>query len=119
MTTGTVTPTPAGGEGVDPDRLAEYAELHASVADAAALLGVCEAALQRLLDDPEGACARIWRQGRARARIGVRRAQFAQMDKNATLAIHLGKELLGQDETAAGGPHTYVVNTGIHRSEDA
>ena len=39
------------------------------------------------------------------------------MAKNATLAVHLGKELLGQDGTAAGGPVTFVVDTGIQRDD--
>ncbi len=108
---------PRAGAGIDLTDLAEYAELFASVEDAAALLSIGAAALQRLVDDPDTPHAAIWRQGRARARLNVRRAQFGLMEKNATLAIHLGKELLGQDGLAAAGPVTFVVDTGIHRND--
>lgn len=105
--------------GIDLERLEQYAELYASVEDAAALLAVDTGTLQRLLDDPETPPARCWRQGRARARVNVRRAQFAQLEKNATLAIHLGKELLGQDGNGSAQPVTFIVDTGIRhdRSE--
>ena len=104
-------------EGIDLTELAAYAELMTGVDDAAAMLSVGPALLQRLLDDPDSPHAAIWRQGRARARLSVRRAQFALMEKNATLAIHLGKELLGQDGTAAAAPVTFVVDTGIQRDD--
>ena len=93
------TPGKRGDNGIDLDELAGYAEMFTSVEDAAALLSIGAAALQALLDDP------------------VRRAQFELMAKNATLAVHLGKELLGQDGTAAGGPVTFVVDTGIQRDD--
>ena len=112
----TARPEIRANEGIDLTELAAYAELFTSVGDAAAMLSVGAAALQRLLDDPDTPHAAIWRQGRARARLTVRRAQFALMEKNATLAIHLGKELLGQDGTAAG-PVTFVVDTGIQRDD--
>tara|TARA_R110002072_G_scaffold24763_12_gene83757 strand:+ start:2072 stop:2479 length:408 start_codon:yes stop_codon:yes gene_type:complete len=111
------TPGKRGDNGIDLDELAGYAEMFTSVEDAAALLSIGAAALQALLDDPEMPHAAIWRQGRARARLNVRRAQFELMAKNATLAVHLGKELLGQDGTAAGGPVTFVVDTGIQRDD--
>lgn len=106
-------------DGIDLTELAAYAELFTSVEDAAAMLSVGAAALQHLLDDPDTPHAKIWRQGQARARLNVRRAQFALMEKNATLAIHLGKELLGQDGAAAGGPVTFIVDTGIQRNDPA
>lgn len=102
-------------EGIDLERLTEYAELYASVEDAAALLDINAPALRDLIDKPGTAAARIWRQGRAQARLNLRRAQFAQIGKNATLAIYLGKEILGQDGAAPAGPVTYVIETGIRR----
>lgn len=113
----TALPKIRANDGVDLEELATYAELFTSVEDAAAMLSVGGAALQHLLDEPDTPHAEIWRKGRARARLNVRRAQFALMEKNATLAIHLGKELLGQDGTAATGPVTFVVDTGIQRND--
>lgn len=110
-------PKTRADHGVDLDDLAKYAALFTSVEDAAAMLSVGAAALQLLLDDPDSPHAKIWRQGRAEARLGVRRAQFALMEKNATLAVHLGKELLGQDGTPGAGPVTFVVDTGIQRDD--
>lgn len=113
----TVMPKIRANDGIDLTELATYAELFTSVEDAAAMLAVGFDALQHLLDDPDTPHAKVWRQGRARARLIVRRAQFSLMEKNATLAIHLGKELLGQDGTAATGPVTFVVDTGIQRDD--
>ena len=105
------------GAGIDLEQLKEFAGLYATVDDAAALLGVDAAALSALLDDSETPQARIWRQGRAEARLNLRRAQFAQIEKNATLAIYLGKEILGQDGNGPAGPVTFVVDTGIRRDD--
>ena len=103
------------GSGIDLDLLEDCAGLYASVEDAAAMLDIGAAALQQALDDPDSPPARVWRRARARIRLDVRRAQFAQMNKNATLAIYLGKELLGQDGTGTAGPVTFIVDTGIRR----
>lgn len=103
------------GAGIDLAMLEECAALYATVEDTAALMDVGAAALQQLLDDPDTPPARIWRRARAQARMDLRRAQFAQMEKNATLAIYLGKELLGQDGNGPAGPVTFVVDTGIRR----
>ncbi len=108
---------PYAASAIDLGALAEYSELFTTIEDAAAMLSVGAATLQRLVDDPDTPHAAIWRQGRARARLNVRRAQFTLMEKNATLAIHLGKELLGQDGTAATGPVTFNVDTGIQRDD--
>jgi len=102
---------------VDLVRLAEYAGLHAPVEDAAALLGMPPETLQALVDDVDSEPGRTWRRGRAEARLNLRRAQFKLMDKNATIAVYLGKELLGQDGGAGAGPVTFVVDTGIRRED--
>lgn len=102
-------------QAVDLDQLADYARLYATVADAAALLGVADADLQALLDDPDSRHRDIWRRGRAEARLSVRRAQFTHLEKTASIAVHLGRELLGQDGAGGGAPVTFVVDTGIRR----
>lgn len=111
-------PAPAAnrtGTGIDLARLEEFAGVYAAAEDAAALLDIGAEVLQQLLDDPDTPHARCWRRGRAQARVNLRRAQFAQMEKNATLAIYLGKEILGQDGAGPAGPVTFVVDTGIRR----
>jgi hypothetical protein len=105
------------GSGIDLEQLKEYAALYSTVEDAAALLDIDATALAALLEDAGTPQARIWRQGRAGARLNLRRAQFVQMEKNATLAIYLGKEILGQDGNGPAGPVTFVVDTGIQRDE--
>lgn len=103
------------GSGIDLALLEDCAALYATVEDTAALLDIGTAALQQLIDDPDTAPGRTWRRARAQARMALRRAQFAQMEKNATLAIYLGKELLGQDGNGPAGPVTFIVDTGIRR----
>lgn len=103
------------GSGIDLALLEDCASVYGTVEDAAALLDIGADALQQVLDDPDTPPARIWRRARAQARLNLRRAQFAQMEKNATLAIYLGKELLGQDGNGSAGPVTFVVDTGIRR----
>lgn len=101
--------------GIDLVRLEELAELYTSKADAAALLGADPELFDQLLADRESGEAEAWRRGRARARLKIRQSQFSQMEKNASLAIHLGKEILGQNGGDTAGPVTFVVDTGIRR----
>ena len=100
---------------IDLQELEEYAKLYVSADDAAALLGIDEALFSSRIEDQESAEAAVWRRGRAQAKLQVRQAQFAQIEKNATLAVHLGRELLGQGGADRTGPVTFLVDTGISR----
>ena len=100
---------------IDYEELERLAKVHASPADVAAVLEMDEAALTEEIDDPAGKAGRIWRKGRAEARVEVRKAQFAHLHKNATIAVHLGRELLGQDGAGPNATVCYLVDTGIAR----
>lgn len=106
-------PEPVLCEGIDLAELAGIAALYVPVDDAAELLGVDAVVLQAMLDDPATPHACTWRKGRAGARRAVRKAQFDLMGKNASLAIHMGRELLGQDGGGPAGPMTFLVDDGI------
>lgn len=107
---------PPPSAGVDLERLAEYARLHTDVADAAALLDLDETALQEMIDDPKDPCARVWRRGRAEGRLQVREVQFRKLEDSVTVALQLGRELLGQDGSA---PRIVVVEHGMPWPPDA
>ncbi len=101
---------------VDRDELEELASLGCTHLEAASWFGCTEAEFKVLLQDPE--LRRIWRRGKGRGRIRLRRAQFNLAEKNATMAILLGKRFLGQRDEVDGGKSghvTVVVDTGIDR----
>jgi hypothetical protein len=104
-------------DGIDLTALAEIAALYVPVDDAAELLEVDAAVLQAMLDDPASPHACTWRKGRAGARRAVRKAQFDLMGKNASLAIHMGRELLGQDGGGPVGPTTFLVDPGVRGAD--
>lgn len=108
---------PQADSGIDLKRLGELAEWYVGVDDAAALLEIGEPELRALIEDAGTRAAAVWRRGRAQARLSVRRAQFELMAKNATLAIHLGKELLGQEGAGVFGEVTYTVLSPIPQQE--
>ena len=111
------TPEPVMCAGIDLTALAGIAALYVPVDDAAELLGVDAAVLQAMLDDPTSPHACTWRKGRAGARRAVRKAQFDLMGKNASLAIHMGRELLGQDGGGPVGPTTFLVDPGVRGAD--
>ena len=104
---------------IDQAELEELASLGCTHIEAASWFGCTEAAFKAVLKDPE--LCRIWRRGKGRGRIRLRRAQFNLAEKNATMAILLGKRFLGQRDDADGdksGHVTVVVDTGITRDDD-
>ena len=104
---------------IDQVELEELASLRCTHVEAASWFGCTEAAFKALLKDPE--LRQIWRRGKGRGRIRLRRAQFNLAEKNATMAILLGKRFLGQRDEGDGdklGQVTVVVDTGITRDGD-
>ncbi len=101
---------------IDPGELEELASLGCTHVEAASWFELSQAEFKALLNQPE--LRRIWRQGKGRGRIRLRRAQFNLAEKNATMAILLGKRYLGQRDDAdndKSGHVTVVVDTGIDR----
>ena len=104
---------------LDAETLAELAGIGCTRAEAAAWFGIPLAELGRRLR--ESALKEAWKQGAARGRVRVRRAQFALAERNATMATTLGRLMLGQGGgTGAAAPKkiTLVVDTGIERDEE-
>lgn len=103
---------------LDAETLAELAGIGCTRAEAAAWFGITLAELGRRLREP--ALKAAWKQGVARGRVRVRRAQFALAERNATMATTLGRLVLGQGaDSGAAAPKkiTLVVDTGIERDE--
>lgn len=81
---------------VTPKELEGLAALQCTVAEAANSIGCSERTLYNRLRDPEYRAA--WERGRARGKISLRRKQFRLADKDSRMAIHLGKNYLGQKD---------------------
>jgi len=70
---------------------------------------------RKSLKDPSLAAA--YDRGKVGGRIHLRRLQRRLAEKNATMAIFLGRCELGQDTDGIGdAPMTIIVNTGISRA---
>jgi predicted DNA-binding protein (UPF0251 family) len=81
---------------IDAAELEELACLQCTIAEAAAWFSVSQSTLARRLKEPLYAAA--WSRGAGKGRLGLRRAQLNLAEKNATMAIFLGKQILGQKE---------------------
>lgn len=112
-----MTPCKPANDGCDHDALTHLAEFYADIEEAAALLGIEPNFLRDEIEDSKSSLGAAWRRGRASARLSIRKAQFELMKTNASLAIHLGREYLGQGGGEPDGPITYIVDTGICRHE--
>lgn len=87
---------------IDLQELEDLAALQGTIAEAAAWFGVSPSTQRRRLK--EAPYREAWRRGTGKGRLGLRRAQLSLAEKNATMAIFLGKQILGQDEGRAK-PH--------------
>ena len=104
---------------IDDGGLEELASLGCTHAEAAAWFGVTEAAFRKRLHEPR--LGAVWRRGKGIGRVRLRRAQFSLAEKNTTMAVALGRRMLGQRDVAdpdAGGGVTIIVDTGIRRGAD-
>lgn len=122
-----IEPESLDGTTVDVETLADLARYGSPPAEAAAVLGLTPAEFRRILRSP--AAGALWRRSRAEGRAMIRRAQFQLAEKNAQMAILLGRRHLGQKDPADGASEksaspavaappslTIVVETGIDRS---
>ena len=78
-------------------RIADMAELHATEAEIAGQLGVCNTTwIQFKKDHPE--VQEIMEASRANGKVSLRRTQFRQAENNVQMSIFLGKNYLGQSD---------------------
>ena len=77
--------------------LSEIAKLFGTQDEAASILGVAKRTLTNFLNEYPQA-RDVWEDGLQRAKVSLRRKQFALADKNAPAAIFLGKNYLGQKD---------------------
>jgi hypothetical protein len=79
------------------DLLRNLGSIHATTREAAAILGIEEKTLFTFFDrEPEA--RDIFEGGKELGRVSLRRKQFNLADKNATMAIFLGMNYLGQQD---------------------
>ena len=105
---------------IDPEELEELASLGCTMHEAACWFDYGEDAFRLRLRDPR--LRHAWRRGKGRGRVRLRRAQFNLAEKNTTMAVLLGKRLLGQRDPGdleQGVGITVVVDTGIDRGHDS
>lgn len=74
------------------------AKLQCTEAEAAGFLGISRGAFKKLLADPKVKDA--WEGGQMVGKISLRRKQFRLADDNASMAMFLGKQILGQRDVA-------------------
>lgn len=86
---------------IDYEAVEKLASIMCTQDEIASFLGLSKKTLQR--DDE---FCRLYKKGQERAKISLRRAQFKLAETNASVAIFLGKNYLGQtdktDHTVAG-----------------
>jgi len=77
--------------------VSELAKIGATQKEIAAVLGVSDTTLQNFLYANQEA-HQAWEDGLQHAKISLRRKQLGLADKNAPMAIFLGKNMLGQKD---------------------
>ncbi len=75
-------------------------ELHPSHEEIAAYFGISVSSWKRLLEKDE-IIRTTYETGQGLGKISLRRKQHALASHNASMAIHLGKQILGQEEKSA------------------
>jgi hypothetical protein len=105
-------------------QLTAWSSIMCTEAEAAAVLGVSINTFKKFLADcPEARAA--FDDGRGQGRMSLRRKQFALAEKNAAVAIFLGKNYLGQSDRqdhqhtgAGGGPIQHQVDLSALSDEE-
>lgn len=100
---------------IDLAELEKLAQLGCTQDEAAAWFGVSRQTLSTRMTKAE--YRDIWDRGQGKAKISLRRHQFKLAEKNATMAIFLGKNMLGQTDKQEhihtdpdGGPPTFTFH---------
>jgi hypothetical protein len=88
---------PAHKAEIDRDQLKALAAIFCTLREAAAVLGVGIATLMRRFEE-DSSLKQAWEDGREQGKTSLRRKQFILADKNAGMAIFLGKNYLGQTD---------------------
>ena len=84
---------------IDQKQFENLCGLQCTEVEICAVLGVTDKTLVRWCQDTYGATfSEVFAEKRALGQVSLRRAQFHLAEKNATLAIWLGKNYLGQRE---------------------
>jgi hypothetical protein len=86
----------------DLDELAKLGALQCTQAEIAAWFGCSERTIVSKLK--QTAYRDAWRRGREKGLISLRRTQFRLAERNAAVAIFLGKNYLGQRDRYEHGP---------------
>ena len=105
-------------------QLTVWSSIMCTEAEAAAVLSVSVNTFKKFLADcPEARAA--FDDGRGQGRMSLRRKQFALAEKNAAVAIFLGKNYLGQSDRqdhqhtgAGGGPIQHQVDLSALSDEE-
>lgn len=87
--------------------------LQCSEAEVAGVLGISLKTFRQVLARDERA-REAWEEGRQHGKVSLRRKQFRLADTSAPMAIHLGKQYLGQHEvitTEVSGPNGTPIQT--------
>lgn len=92
---------PRKGEGrprieINKTELEKLGALGCTIPEAAGFLECSERTLVGRLETDE--YRDIWEQGQCKGKVSLRRTQMKLADKNATMAIFLGKQMLGQKD---------------------
>jgi hypothetical protein len=77
-------------------QVAGLGQIQATVREGAAFFDVAAQTFESFLDQP--GVREAWEKGKGNGRISLRRTQFQLAQKNAAMAIFLGKNYLGQSD---------------------
>lgn len=95
------------------------ARIQCTMREAGAVLGVNEVTFSRFLQ-AHGKALAAWEHGKEQGKASLRRNQYRMAENNPTMAIWLGKQMLGQKDRHelsgdAENPVRYVITTGVPR----
>lgn len=104
-------------------KVRELAALQCSEKEAASFFGISKTKFKKILDTMPDVLE-AWEQGKDSGKISLRRKQFRLASLNATMAIHLGKNMLDQKDAVShehtgkdGGPIESVDLTKLDQNE--
>lgn len=107
---------------INVEEIRRLSAIQCTMAEAAAFFQLSKSTFRRILATNPKA-KRAWEQGRGQGRISLRRKQFALAGVNATMAVHLGKQYLGQADVSKheitgkdGGPVDVTESTRLDMS---